>query len=127
MNNVTYRGVDGPTATDADWNAIDAVLQSRSWPMLDRRTSSVLVAEDHEGICGLSVIQLVPHSEPLVVSPRLYGMGVAEALADMTVERLKELGISRCMAVAENPLAEGLCEARGYERVKRPVYVRMEA
>jgi hypothetical protein len=58
---VTYRWIDGPTATDAEWNEIDRLLASRGWMSLNRMTSRVLVAERDAAIIGFTCLQLVPH------------------------------------------------------------------
>jgi len=123
MSEVTYRWIHGPTAPEAEWDRIDMMMAMRGWPQLYRGTTRVLVAEDAEGICGAICLQMLPHTEPLIVERRVYGKGVAEGLADRMVAMLTELRVAGYMVVAENPLAVKLCEDHGFKRVECPVYV----
>lgn len=89
---------------------------------LNRLTSRVLIAEDHDGLCGLYCLQLVPHAEPMWTAPRVRGTEVARALASQMKDFLDEADARGYMAIADNPLAARMCESFGMRRVESPVY-----
>jgi hypothetical protein len=120
---VTYRWIDGPTATDAEWNEIDRLLASRGWMSLNRQTSRMLVAERGSEIIGFNCIQLIPYVGPLYLRPRERASGVAEELVDQMQAFLTEANARGYIAVCEHPIAAKMCEARGMVKVTYPVYV----
>jgi GNAT superfamily N-acetyltransferase len=124
MSDVTYRWIDGPTATEEEWERIDKILEARGWMALNRATSRILVAEDPHGILsGVFTFQLIPHTEPMWVSPAYRGTDVAAQLADRMLEFLRENQARGWMIVADNPIAARMCEERGMRRVHAPVYM----
>ena len=120
---VNYRWIDGPDATTEEWERIENILLTRGWMSLNRQTSRVLIAEDSDGLCGLHVLQLVPHAEPLWTAPRVRGAEVAQTLAKTMKEYLDEVDARGYLAIADNPLAAKFCESLGMYRVASPVYV----
>ena len=124
MNDVSYRWVDGITASDADWDRIEAILAARGWMSLNRPTTRILLAEDAEGkLAGFSILQMVPHLEPLWVAPSQRASGLAESLADQMVDFMVSIQARGWMVVAESPFAARLCEREGMVKVEVPVYV----
>lgn len=120
---ITYRWIDGPTATQAEWDAIDAKLAAKGWMSLNRMLARIRVAERNGRIVGLFVMQHLPHVEPLVVDRREYGTGVAEHLANDMHEFLTEIHARGYIAICEHPVAAKMCEERGMVKVHYPVYV----
>ena len=127
MNNeITFRWIDGPAATDEDWDKIEAILAARGWMSLNQNTSRILVAETSDGkIAGFSCLQLVPHAEPLFVAPSQRGTGLAEELTERMYAFLAEVNVRGFVAIAESRFAEELCERHGMKKVACPVYVKL--
>lgn len=123
MSEVTYRWIDGPDASQADWDEIDRKLAARGWMSLNRATSRIRVAERGGKIVGVYCLQLLPHIEPLLVDRQERGTGVAEQLVDDMQNFLVEAKARGFMAVCEHPLAAKMCEDRGMVKVPYPVYV----
>lgn len=122
-DDVRYRWIDGPTATDAEWSRIDEILATRGWSSLNRQTSRIRVAENAAGdLLGFVVLQLFPHAEPLWVRPSARGTGVAEQLADDIVGWLMEVGVRGFEVTADTEHAVRLAEKQGMKRVTIPVY-----
>jgi len=119
-----YRWVDGRTASQEDWDKIENILAARGWLSLNRPTTRILVAEDASGeLLGFICLQMVPHTEPLFVRPSQRGTGLAEELADRMLDFMMEIQARGWMVVADNPVAEKLCESRGMVKIESPVYV----
>lgn len=123
MSEVTYRWIDGPDASQADWDEIDRKLAARGWMSLNRATSRIRLAERDGKIVGIYCLQLLPHIEPLLVDRHERGSGVAEQLVDDMQNFLVEVRARGFMAVCEHPLAAKMCEDRGMVKVPYPVYV----
>lgn len=120
---VTFRWIDGHSATQKEWDAIDLKLAARGWMSINRELSRIRVAERDGKIVGLYVLQHIPHVEPLLVDRAEYGNGVAEQLADDMQEFLTEVHARGFMAVCEHPIAAKMCEARGMQKIPYPVYI----
>jgi len=121
---VSYRWIDGPTATEDEWNRFEDILVARGWMSLNRPTSRVLVAEDEHGdLMGFIVMQLVPHTEPLWVRPSTRGSEVANELADRMLAFMMEIQARGWMLVASNDIIAEMAEKRGMVRETLPVYV----
>jgi GNAT superfamily N-acetyltransferase len=120
---VTFRWIDGHSATQAEWDAIDLKLASRGWMSLSREFSRIRVAERSGKIVGVYILQHVPHVEPLLVDRDERGTGVAEQLANDMQEFLTEAHARGYMAVCEHPIAVRMCQERGMVKVPYPVYV----
>ena len=117
------RWVDGPMATDADWDRIEGILAARGWMSLNRATTRILIAEDENGIAGFHVFQMIPYCGPLYVRPSLWGTGLAENLADAMLDFLADVQARGWLVTAESPHAAHLCEERGMTKLTIPVYV----
>jgi len=119
---VSYRWIDGPNASQEDWDRVEAICAARGWASLNRPTSRILVAEVGDVLAGFYVFQLFPHAEPMWVLPSLRGQGVAEELAERMYQFLTEVRVRGFMIVADSPFAEALCEKFGMKRINSPVY-----
>ena len=118
----SFRWIDGPTATDEEWQRIDDILAVRGAAPLNRPTSRILVAEDTEGVLlGFLVLQLLPHLEPLYVKPSSRGTGLAERLSKRGTEFLRSHN-AQWMSIADDPIAARLCESVGMHKVESPLY-----
>lgn len=120
---VKFRWIDGPTATQEDWERIDAILATRGWMALNRLTSRILVAERDGALDGFIVLQMVAHTEPLWVAPSSRATGLAEELSRRMFQFMHEVDARGFVVVAESRFAEVLCEAYKMKRVASPVYV----
>jgi hypothetical protein len=124
MSEPTYRWIDGPTASEEEWNRFEDILVARGWMSLNRPTSRVLVAEDEYGdLLGFIVMQLVPHTEPLWVRPSKRGGEIANELADRMLTFMMEIQARGWMLVASNDVIAKMAEERGMVRETSPVYV----
>ena len=122
MSNVTYRWIDGVSASQEEWDRIEAICATRGWASLNRPTSRILVAEMDDTLVGFHCLTLFPHAEPQWVTPSQRGKGVSEELAERMMEFLAEVRVRGFMVVADNPFAEELCKRHGMQRITSPVY-----
>lgn len=121
---ITTRWIDGPVATEDEWDRLEGILAARGWMSLNRNTTRILVAEDEHGtLLGFYCLQLFPHAEPLWTAPSQRGTGLADQLADMMLSFLVEVRARGWMIVADSPYAAKMCEARGMRKLESPVYV----
>jgi hypothetical protein len=126
---VTFRWLDGPDshspfpATEAEWQAIDAILVRQGWMSLNRVITRVLIAECDSQIVGLSVIQMLPMLGPIYVDKGQRGTGVADHLAADTVAFMLQSQARGWIVVADSPHSERLAKAQGMSRLESPVYV----
>ena len=126
IDELTYRWIDGVMASDEDWDRIDSIISLRGWIALNKNTSRILVAEDKNGkLAGFICLQLLPHTEPLFVSPAYRATGLAETLADHMYDFMESVHARGWMVVAESEFAEKLCAERGMNRIASPVFVRV--
>ena len=126
MSEITYRWIDGPTASNADWDRIETLLATRGWMSLNRATSRILVAEDDaKRIIGFYVLQLLPHLEPMWIAPSARNSHVVLDLIEIMQEFVTDMKIRGFMVVAENPAVAAMCESKGMKKVDVPVYVRI--
>jgi hypothetical protein len=127
MSKVTYRWLDGPTLTDAEWakemERIDPVLATRGWASLNKNMTRILIAEDESGKMAFHVFQMVGFCGPLFLPPSMRGTGVAEELADKMFQFLGEMRARGWIAIANSPHAAVLCEKYGMDKLTTPVYV----
>jgi acetyltransferase (GNAT) family protein len=123
MSNLTYRWIDGHSATTAEWDAIDQKLAAKGWMSLSRELTRVRVAERDDKIVGMAVLQHIAHIEPLLVDRSEFGTGVAERLADDMISFMNEIHARGYMAICEHPAAVKLCEDHGMIKVTYPVYI----
>lgn len=121
-DDVRYRWIDGPTATDEEWSKIDEILATRGWTSLNRKLTRIRIAEDATGILGFLVLQHFPHLEPLFVRPSARGTGVAEKLTDDMIEFLRGVESRGFEVTCDSAHAVKLAEAVGLRKVESPVY-----
>lgn len=120
---MNYRWIDGPTASQEEWDQIDSMLAARGWMSLNRNLTRILAAEDDDGVLrGFMVLQFTPQAGPLWIAPRSRGTGVAEELADRMLSMLIESKARGWFVIADSPHSAALCESRGMVRIKSPVY-----
>jgi GNAT superfamily N-acetyltransferase len=119
---ITTRWINLWEATTSELAQIDFIIRARGWMKLNPTTTRVLVAESHGRISDFSVVQLVPFVGPLYVSPEHRASGVAERLADETLDFLKTVEARGWMVVAESPHTERLCRERNMRVLEYPVY-----
>jgi GNAT superfamily N-acetyltransferase len=123
MDDVTYRWIDGPTATQEEWDRIELILAARGWMSLNQGTSRILVAE-HEGrLAGFFVFQMVAHAGPFYVRPDLRGTEIGNELADRMAQFFADSRARGVVIVADNPIAAQMCVERGMLKVSSPVFV----
>src|SRR5208337_1127868 len=120
---ITYRWIDGPFASDEEWATIESVLVTRGWMSLNRQVTRILVAEEDGKIGAFFVLDLVPHAGPLWVKPSWRGTKVANELAEQMNDFFVESQARGVIIVAESPMVERMCEARGMIRVTKPIFV----
>jgi len=120
-----YRWIDGPSATQDEWDRIEGLLAARGWMSLNRNTTRILVAEDTEdnSLLGFIIVQLTPQAGPLWVAPRARGKEITDDLADKMLDFFVEVQARGWFVVADNPVVKGICESRGMKMLKSPVYV----
>lgn len=121
-----YRWVNGPECSNEEWDKLDLILATRGWMSLSRLTSRILIAENAEGdMLGFSVIQFVPFSGPLWVAPSARGTGIADELAEKTVNcLLVDMNARGFMATAESPHTAKLCLKQGMTEIPVKVFSR---
>ena len=120
---VQYRWIDGPTATELEWERIDSLLESRGYWSLNRCLARILIAEDDEGIVGFHIFQAIPYAGPLWVRPSARGTDVTQKLADDMLEFLADAQVRGFLVIADSPHSAKLCRERGMMQLKSPVFV----
>lgn len=124
MSDVRYRWLDGPTATEEEWDKIDLLLAARGWMSLSRATTRIRVAEDEQGdLKGFFVLQHTPQAGPMYIVPSVRGTGLADELANQMLNYLVDTEARGWFIVADSPHVPPMCEARGMVKLKSPVYV----
>ncbi len=120
---VEYKWIEGEHSL---FNEVAAVIEANKWTPLNRKTTRVLVAIDDGQLIGFHVAQLFPHCEPLWVSPERRGEGdqwIAGKLAAEMFLKMRDFNVRGYMVIADNPVAQRLCEAYGMTKVSSPVYM----
>ena len=74
-------------------------------------------------LVGFSVVQLFPFAGPLWVDKAYRGTGIAEDLADQTVEWMAEMNARGFIVIADNPTSVQFCEKHGMKKIASPVYI----
>lgn len=123
MSEVSYRWVDGPNATQEEWDKVDAILASRGWLSLNRNTTRLLIAERDGEIVGLNTLQFVPHIGPLWVKPSERGTLMTEELVEKMLNFLSEAQARGFVVISESSYVSKTCESIGMSKVEGPVYV----
>jgi ribosomal protein S18 acetylase RimI-like enzyme len=107
-----------------DVEALAPALASAGMTIAYPHLAEPIVAKLHDEIVGFGFAQLLPHAEPIWVKPQYRGLGIAEKLARMVVEKIESTGAQRFVAVAQNAFAEELCRANGMHEVPGKVFVK---
>jgi hypothetical protein len=90
---------------------------------MHRDTSRIYLAEQDGQIVGISCLQLMPFVGPLWLDKRLRGNGMADKLADDTIQSLLDMKARGWFIVASSPHVPKMCERHGMQRVESPVYI----
>jgi len=123
MSYITYRWLDGPLSSDHDWARLDNLLEKRGWAPLNREFSRVRIAEREGEIVGFSVLQMLPFAGPMFVERKHRGTGLADKLAEDTINYLVECNARGWFVIADSPHVPRLCEKFGMQKVESPVYI----
>jgi hypothetical protein len=120
---ISYRWIDGISCTDKEWAAVDLILESQGWMPLHRDTSRIYLAEQDGQIVGISCLQFMPFVGPLWLDKRLRGNGMADKLADDTINWMVETNARGWFIVADSPHVPKMCERHKMRRINSPVYI----
>lgn len=120
---ISYRWINLWEASGVEITQIDRIIEQNGWITLNLKTARVLVAESGSRIIGFSVCQFMPYVGPLHVDKFHRGDGIAEALADKTMEFLKEVNARGWLVVADSPHVAKICADREMQKVDSPVYL----
>jgi len=120
---ITYRWINFWEATPAEVAQIDAITRQHKWMKFNLNTTRLCVAEHHGRIIAFSAFQMTPYVGPLYVNKYYRGYGVAEKLADDTMEFLQGIEARGWLVIADSPFTERICEDRKMTKVESPVYV----
>lgn len=123
MSEITYRWIDGMSATIEEWDRFESLMAARGWACLNRPTSRILAAERDGDLLGYIVFQMTPYVGPLFVRPSARGTGIAEELSNRMIEFLAEINVRGWIVAAESQHAEQICIDSGMTKVEAPVYV----
>jgi len=120
---ITYRTITGPTATEEEWDAIETILARRGWMSLCRLTTPAIVLAENDGhIIGFFVLQLVPHLEPMYITPKYRGEEIPDELISRMHQVLQAANARGWIVVADNPIVEKMCRDHGMIEVDSPVF-----
>ncbi len=119
---LTYKWLDNEQIS-----ALDPIMFSRNLPALNRETTRVRAAYDGDRLVGFLVLQLLPHLEPLYVDRTYRGNGseLANKLIDDMFAFVGDCGIRGFISIADDPIAEQICIARGMKQIASPVYIKL--
>jgi hypothetical protein len=81
---MTYRKLE-----KNEWDRLKPIFEVEEWPMPSRDLATAVVAEDAEGqICGLLILELKLHAEPLWIRPESKGSVTFRGLASVMAEQV---------------------------------------
>jgi GNAT superfamily N-acetyltransferase len=115
---------------DAELLLLEPLFRKLGWALPDPDFAKAVVAEAGEGpdalILGFSVVQFVPHSEPMWVDPNCRGTGIAEGLMAAVTHYIElDCHIRRYLCVAKpGSFAARLCERNHMALYPGQVWVR---
>lgn len=126
---ITFRWIDGPLISDAEWEVeyarLRPIIEARGWMHLNRNTARVLVCEDAGSIAGFVVFQALPSVGPTWLHPGLRGSGVADIMAQQMWEFLMQSDARGWVATAETDHGEEMCKKFGMEKSPYPLYIKV--
>jgi hypothetical protein len=122
MNEIQFRWLDGPSATDREWAAIDLILEANGWMSMNRETSRIYLAEQDGQIVGISCLQFMPFAGPMWTTKQHRGSEVTDKLAADTIGWLGS-NTRGWFVVADSPHVPKLCERHQMKRIQSPVYI----
>lgn len=95
-------------------------------PPLDPDYSRVIVSIDidSEKVVGLVALQLVLHSEPIIISPEYRGQGAWRELAEWADDYIATLGVQAVYNQPTHEAAEHIAQEVGYVKAQYPLYVK---
>lgn len=106
------------------------MFERLGWPLPDPNFAKIVVQEIGQGkdalIVGFNVVQFITHAEPMWINPSMRGLGLAEALADATMNYIEnDCHIKRYVATAKpGSFAARICEQRGMVKAPVDLYVK---
>ena len=104
------------------------ILDKLGWAV-PHPVNAVAVTAVYQGrVVGFFVLQLIPHAEPMWVSPEVRGTGIAEELLAKGKEILVESGAKGWLSICTNPFSERLAAQLGMEPAEKQgvLYVKQE-
>lgn len=123
--NIRYRVV-----ADGEMEVLGPLFARLGWAMPEPGMAKAVVAEAGEGkdalILGFTLVQFVPHNEPMWVHPGMRGTGVAEGLAEAVIHYIEvDCHIKRYLCVAKpGSFAARLAEKHGMRPYPGTLYVK---
>lgn len=104
---------------------LDPIFIEHGWTRLNKAHARARVAIDGNGkVLACLAVQLLPHVEPLWVSPELRGTGLAAALVNDVASLLTAVNPPILYLIADSPFSERLAKAHGMSKIECPVYAR---
>jgi hypothetical protein len=120
---MTYRKLEKD-----EWHRLKPIFEVEEWPMPSKDLATAAVAEDEEGrICGVLILQVQLHCEPLWIRPKSKGTvtfrGLAGIVADEVLkikDRLPEGSAVYFITALDN--VGKLAEPLGFEPMEERVW-----
>lgn len=99
-------------------------LKQQGWGIPLPHLAAVVVGEYQGEIVSFAVAQLIPHAEPIYVSPSWRGTGLAEETAKQLAGYMLRAGTGMCLSIAQTKFAEDLCRMLGMVEMQGKIFVR---
>lgn len=95
-------------------------------PPIDPEFSRIIatIDLDSEKVVGMVVLQLVLHTEPIIIDPAYRGQGIWRELGEFVDGYLTEIGTSGAYTQPLSPTTEAICEKLGYIKSNYPLWVK---
>lgn len=118
---MTYRWL----TSDEILRDVNPALAARGWSELNTEVARVLGAFDGGSLIEVFAIQLFPLLGPLVRVDNTYRDNgeVSRVLAQEMEEFLATNEARGCLAIADSPVTERLCQRFGMRRLESPVFI----
>lgn len=118
---VTLKWLEGD-----DLDQLEPIMRQRGWMALNKQTSRALAAFDDTGkLIGFSVLQLVPHTEPLYVDKEWRGSHLAEELSDQMVAFLGSIDARGFVFMSGNPFTEKIAARYNMKKIDTSLLVKI--
>lgn len=127
MNNIVIKMADPEL-----YYLIDEFCDEKDIPRLNPEWSKCVVAIDTktEKVVGLVAVQMMTHTEPMIIDPQYQGKGLWEQMSEAMEGYLDMLAGSSGFPIGvynqpTNAAAERICRLRGYEKSDKPLYYKI--